>query len=67
MDVVAGSSRRRGEAYSKLQQLLEEERSDYYEYPLQLCEALAVGSIFVDAALARFEAGGRRLRCPPPL
>ncbi|KAJ7791967.1 hypothetical protein B0H14DRAFT_3499949 [Mycena olivaceomarginata] len=44
MNVVAGSSRRRGEAYSKLQQLLEE-RSDHCEYPLQLCEALAVGSI----------------------
>ncbi|KAJ7698834.1 hypothetical protein B0H14DRAFT_3528737 [Mycena olivaceomarginata] len=45
MNVVAGSSRRRGEAYSKLQQLLEEERSDHCEYPLQLGEALAVGSI----------------------
>ncbi|KAJ7300676.1 hypothetical protein DFH08DRAFT_828267 [Mycena albidolilacea] len=41
MIVVAGSSRRRGEAYSKLQQPLEEERSDHCEYPLQLCEALA--------------------------
>jgi hypothetical protein len=45
MNVIAGSSRHRGEAYLKLQQLLEEERSDHCEYPLQLCEALAVGSI----------------------
>ncbi|KAJ7351555.1 hypothetical protein DFH08DRAFT_806275 [Mycena albidolilacea] len=69
MIVVAGSSRRRGEAYSKLQQLLEEECSDHCEYPLQLCEALAglASAQSVDAALARFEAGGRRLRRPPPL
>jgi hypothetical protein len=47
MNVAAGVSRHRGEEYSKLQQLLEEEFLEQCKYPLQLCEALAVGSILM--------------------
>ncbi|KAJ7355479.1 hypothetical protein DFH08DRAFT_803487 [Mycena albidolilacea] len=76
MTIVAGSSRRKGGRIRSSSSSFEKERSDNYEYPLQLCEALAglqvaeeglASAQSVDAALARFEAGGRRLRRPPPL